>query len=105
MADNYGTLAQGTISNVAGVLYTVPGGAQVIVREFTVTNTDSVTRTITVYKNGTGVSNIIKKSLSLNAGETVELVGIRSMAAGETLQAVADAASVVAFTLGGLKIT
>lgn len=104
MADNYKVLAQGQLSNVAGVLYTVPGGGMAIVSRIVLVNTDTGAHTATLFVNGTAAANEIMPATSINPADRITDEGRMTLAATNTIQGVADVASKVTYTIFGLEI-
>ena len=106
MTDTYKVLAQGQLPAVAGVLYTVPGGTQTIVSRIVLANTDNVNpRTATLYQNGTAATNEILPPTSIDPGARYVDDGRYTMAATNTIQGKADAASEITYTIYGLEIS
>ena len=106
MTLTYKVLAQGQLSNVAGVLLTVPAGHQYIIKQIRLVNaTGGTNRTVQLYVNGTAAANSIYPSTTLAAGTLLDDVGTITLNAAETLQGVAAAATEITFTVCGLDIT
>ena len=104
MADNYKVLAQGQLAAAAGAIYTVPGATQAIVRGIVIVNTDTTTRTISLFVNGTGAANKILSNRTLAQDERLEINGVITLAAAGTIQGVADVGAKVTYTISGLEI-
>lgn len=73
--DSYKKLAQGALAAAAATLYS-PGAAnkEAIIQNLTLTNTGATTRTVTLYKHGTGTAQIWG-IIVLNANEWAEWNG------------------------------
>ncbi len=106
MALTYKVLAQGQLPNAAGVLYTVPAGTSAIVKQIALANTDgAATHNATIYVNGTGAGNQILPVTTLPINGSMPLTGTITLAAGQTIQGLADAASKITYTIFGVEIT
>lgn len=90
--------------------YTAPTNTKTLIKKLTFTNNDATARTVTVYlvtSGGTaGVTNILTKAASIAAGATYEAFEAEGhiLAAGETLQALADSAAQVTIQASGVEI-
>lgn len=90
--------------------YTVPGSTRTIIKKVTLTNTDSVTRTVTIYlvpsAGSASATNIIVSAQGVTAGETYEVFVMEGhcLRDGDTIQALASTASVVNIQVSGVEI-
>ena len=106
------TLVQGsTLTTSAAVYYTAPTGTQTRLTQASLTNTDSVPHVISVYLAASnaapGVSDTVIKDKTLQAGETwvpYQALGA-VIAAGGTLQAVADVGALIVLKASGIELT
>lgn len=108
---NVKVLSQGTqLATSVGTLYSAPANTTTLVKKVTVTNTSGAVVTVTVYKvasGGTaGAANTITSARSIPAGATVELYEAENhaLAPGDTIQALASAATSVSFSASGIEI-
>jgi hypothetical protein len=86
-------------------LYTVPASTSTIVKEIVLCNTDSVSRTVTLYAgNGTTVAQTILAAKSLVAGETFILSLSTVLATADTISGGASVGSMVSCTISGVEI-
>lgn len=98
------------LTGSAATYYTVPGSTRTIIKKLTLTNTDSVTRTVTIYLVPSGgsaaASNVILSAQGITAGETYEVFVAegQTLAAGDTIQALASTTSVVNMQASGVEI-
>lgn len=103
-------LVQGTLLTAAAVtLYTTPASTTATVRSMTFCNTDTVSRTITVYLVASGGSigdaSTIMKTLTILASETIIDDTLRVLATGDFISALADVASKVSMRADGAEVT
>lgn len=105
-------LVQGSaLTTSAAIYYTAPSGVSTQLTQLSFTNTDSVARTISVYlvddaNTPTAPDTIIKsKTLQPNQTYTPFEALAAVIASGGTLQAVADANSVVIIKASGVEFT
>lgn len=105
MTDTVKRLAQATVGTSAAAFYTVPGSTSAIVRHIVAANTSGSATTLIVYHGGSAAANTILPSVSVPAGGRIEFDGIISMAAADTLQAIAGAGSAIQVTVHGMEIT
>lgn len=105
MADTYKVLYQGQLSTASGTVYTVPSGAQAIVKSMRIVNTSASAATIKLWQGGSADSNVILPATSIDAGGFAEFEGTLTMAASTTLVAQAGAATAITLTVYGLEIT
>lgn len=100
-----------TLTTAAAVYYTVPPGVNTRITQFSLTNTDAVARTVSVYlvdnaAAPTAADTLIKDK-TLAAGETwvpYQALGA-VLSPGGTIQLIADAVSVVTVKASGLELT
>jgi len=106
------TLVQGsTLTTAAAVYYTAPTGTYTRITQLSVTNTDSSPHVISLYlassSSAPGVADTVLKSKTLQANETfvpsAALGFVLSPAA--TIQAIADANSLVVIKASGIELT
>lgn len=106
------TLVQGsTLTTSAAVYYTAPTGTQTRLTQASITNTDTIPHIVSIYlapsNAAPGVSDTVIKDKTLQAGETwvpYQALGA-VISAGGTLQAIADANSVVVMKASGIELT
>jgi len=105
-------LVQGSaLTTSAAVYYTAPTGVSTQITQLSFTNTDTVARTISIYlvddSNAPAAPDTIVKSKTLQPNET--FTPFQALAAViaplGTLQAVADANSVVVIKCSGVEFT
>lgn len=99
------------LTSSVATYYTVPAGAVTTITQGSLVNSDVANRTVSIYAVPTAgtadASNIKIKSKVLVPNETwvpFSIIG-KKLAAGTTIQAIADAGSVVAFDLSGTEVT
>lgn len=91
--------------------YTAPANTRIIVDKFSVTNTDSSSRTITVNivpsSGVVGADNIITSAQSLNAGQSMALSEMQNqiLNPGDTIYVKASVASKLVIRLSGRECT
>lgn len=84
------------LTGAATIVYQTPANVTAIAKRVTFTNTDTAARTVTVYrvpKSGApGATNIIIDAYPLSAGQDYSPIALSGLvlAAGESLQALAD---------------
>lgn len=96
-------LASTTPSTTAEVtLYTVPGGTSTMVQAIIITNDDSSALTIASIKaNG----QLIRKSVIIAAGETLEWHGLIVLETTQTLKITVNTANKANITVSGTEVT
>jgi hypothetical protein len=104
------TLVEGVaLGTSASTLYTVPASTTATFRSITICNTDTNIRKVTVYivasGGSAGVLNTIYDALVLEPGQTYTDDTIRTMMAGDFIQAFADSANLVSLRVDGAEIT
>jgi hypothetical protein len=96
------------LAATTATLYTVPALTTAVMRSFTLCNTDSVARTVTVYLVAFGDSpadkNTIYKEIPIAAKETLEDDTLRAMLTGDFISAFADVANKVSFRADGSEV-
>lgn len=106
MADAYKVLYQGQLSASVAALYTVPGSKQAIIRHITAVNNDTANRTAALYRNGSGVGNLITPpAMVILPGGMQEFDGAMAMATGDTIQGAGSVASMITVTIEGDEIS
>ena len=105
MTDTYKTLSQSQLPNAAAAQYTVPGATQAIVRSIVLVNTSASPVTVSLFVNGSAASNKILDTYTIPANTRVELNGIITLAATNTIQGVCSTAAVVTMSVFGLEIS
>lgn len=100
MADAFKKLYQGQLPSSVATLYTA--ASQAVVRHWTCVNNDTVARTFALYRDGTGVTNLITPPATLiPPGGMAEFDGAEAFALGDTLRGVASVASMLSLTVTG----
>lgn len=102
-------LVQGVLlGNAATTLYTVPGSTTAVMRSFTLCNTDSVGRTVTIRivasGGAVGDANTIYKTIPIAANETIVDDTLRVLLTGDFISAHADVAARVSFRVDGSEV-
>lgn len=105
MTDTYKVLSQTQLPNAAAAQYTVPGATSAIVRSIILVNTSGSPVTVSLFVNGAAASNKILDTYSIPANTRIELNAVLTLAATNTIQAVASTAAVVTMTVSGLEIS
>jgi hypothetical protein len=103
-------LVQGTLLGATdATLYTVPAATVATVRSYTLTNNDTVDRTVTVrFVVSAGVpgdANTVLNTVPVKAKETLIDDTLRVLSTGDFISAFADVATKVAFRVDGSEIT
>lgn len=105
-------IIQGSLlTTAAAVYYTTPKSTATKITQLTVTNTDTVVRTVSLYLASSSASpttaDIVVKAKAIQPNETwvaYPLVGA-ILAADTTVQAEADAAGVVVIKASGIELS
>lgn len=105
MTDTYKVLSQTQLPNAAAAQYTVPGATSAIVRSIILVNTSGSPVTVSLFVNGAAANNKILDTYSIPANTRIELNAVLTLAATNTIQAVASTAAVVTMTVSGLEIS
>lgn len=106
MTDTFKRLAQGQIAATAAAIYTVPASTSTIIKGVRITNADTgASHYFTLYDGGTTAANQILGQTTLQPNETFIDDTSYTMAAAGTIQAVADTASKLTYTIYGMEIT
>lgn len=105
-------LIQGsTLTTSPAVYYTSDTGINTRITQISLTNTDSVSRVVSIYNTPAsgvpGTADTIIKNKTLQAGETWVPYQVNGLVIGPlgSLQAVCDANSVVVIKASGIKLT
>jgi len=99
-------LADGQLPAAAAALYTVPASTSTIIKTITISNTDSVTRTVNLYINANGVNRrIIPQNLPMPQNYTWINNDELTLETGDMIQGDASAANVVDYTINGIEET
>jgi len=86
-------------------LYTVPASTKAIVKEVLLCNTDTVSRTVTLYfGSGTGAANTVLSALTVNPGETKFITLSSVLIAADKISGGASSASVVSIVVSGVEV-
>jgi hypothetical protein len=105
MADTFTRLAQVSLNQAVGTIYTVPAATSVIVKSVHVVNVSGAQTTITLYQSGTGTANQLLAPTTLATGEYGVYDGTITMAAGDTLSGSCSQNSGVTVTVEGMTVT
>jgi hypothetical protein len=105
LTDTYKVLSQTQLPNAAAAQYTVPAATQAIVRAIVLVNTTAGPITVSLFVNGSGAGNKILDTYSIPANTRIVLNDVVTLAATNTIQAVASAAASVTMTVFGLEIS
>ena len=104
-------VAGSLLTNAVATYYTTPSGTYTRITQASLCNTDSTTRTVSIYVVASGGSATAQyeriKSKTLAVNETwvpYQILG-KMLAPGDTIQAVCDAGSVVSFDVSGIELT
>lgn len=92
-----------TLGVGASTFYTVTTAKTGIVKEIILANTDSVSRTVTVYLDGSATANKILSAVSITAATVLVLPMDTVLAAAGTVQALASSAGVVAIRVSATE--
>jgi hypothetical protein len=92
--------ASAQVAGTLGAIYTCPSGRTAIVRSITVVNTDSVSRTVDLYRDS---YRIIPKAMTLKAGESGTEDAVFTLQSGEAIKGIASTASVIDCTISGAE--
>jgi hypothetical protein len=98
-------------SSSANTEYTVPALSTVIIDKFTVTNTDSSSRTVSINLVPSGGSvantNLVIQTLSINAGQCYDFTELRNqiLATGDFISVTGSVASKLALRASGRVVT
>lgn len=105
--DSYKLFDRRQLPSSVATLYTVSGSTAAIVKHISVVNNDAVTRTFTLYRNGTAAANIFSPGTvtAVVAGGSVEWDGTMALGAGETISGVASVASQLTCIIDGDEVT
>ena len=98
------TLYHNQPSSTAATLYTVPSVTTTIIRHIRAVNNDTVSHTFDLWRNGSADVNRITETVTVAAGASWEDDVYIALAATDTIQGKADAASKVTLYIGGAEI-
>jgi hypothetical protein len=111
MATTNTSLVEGSqLTTSAASYYTSPANTTTIVKKCTVTNTSAGALTVTIYLvpsgGSAGATNTVTSAKSIAAGATYEAYECENhvLLAGDTLQALASAASSLTLKASGIQI-
>lgn len=100
-------LGQTLLADTATTIYTVPGATTAIVRDIMICNTDTTSRTFTIWLDisGTGAtdSEAIFDTVTIDANDYLHWTGFQVMTAASTIKGVASVASVINVTVSGVE--
>lgn len=106
MADAYKTIYQGQLPNTATVLVTVGVAKSWIIKHMTFVNTTGGAVTFQLFKNGTTAAFAWNPSaVSIPANGMAEWDGTAALATGETIAAVASAATSISAIIEGDEVS
>jgi len=106
MADAYKVLYQGQLPNSATAIATVGGGKSWIVKHISIVNTTAAAVTFSLYRNGlTDATRWLPEAVSVPAKGFAEWDGCECLAAGETIGAIASAATSLTCTISGDEVS
>ena len=98
-------IGNGQLAAAKATLYTVPAATTAIIKLITLTNTDTVARTVNLYIS-TGTSRrVVPKSLSLGTGETFEYDVVTTLGATHLIEGDASVANVIDYVISGILET
>jgi hypothetical protein len=97
-------LYQGTITDSAAAVYTVPGGVRAKIVHMRAVNFSASTRTLTLWHDGSADANLILPPTNILAGGWGEFDGTMYMEATDTLYAKASANTSITFTIYGEEL-
>lgn len=98
------------LATSASAAYTAPVNTTTILKKVTITNTSASAATVTLYvvtSAGTpGAANTVTSAKAIAAGATYEAYEVENhvLAAGDSLQALASAASALSLKVSGIEI-
>jgi len=93
-------------SPAAAAIYTVAASTNAIIKTITLVNLDSVTRTVNLYVNASGVNRrIIPQDMPMPQNYTWIFDDELTLEAGDMIQGDASAANVVDYTVNGIEET
>ena len=102
-------VAPSFLAAASTILYTVPVGVkQIVIREISLNNTDTVTRTFTIAAGDPAVaSNKLFDAVTIQAAGSEPLAYSRAtvLKTGDTIRAYADVANKVGIMISGIEYT
>ena len=107
MAEAYKILGQGELPAAAGVLYTVPGATEAIVKLITLVNQTAGALTVTMWIDGAADANLwVPPTFEIPANGSAEWSGSLALEAAITIRgATAGGANDITYLITGLEIT
>jgi hypothetical protein len=102
------TLADGTLPNSLGTLYTVPADTKTYVKFFSLFNPNSTQQTVVIYlkKSGSTARRIRRFIFEQNqSADVIEQGGSLQLSEGDVIQGVTTTASVVDYYITGVEET
>jgi hypothetical protein len=106
MALTVKTLNDGQIDDEQGLLYEVPAGMAAVVKNIRLVNTDTQSRTLTLYylrSEGEDARLISPQNVSLPPGAMLIEDNELSMGAGDQILGVADEAEKIDYVISGIE--
>ena len=105
-------MGSGYLTNTASTLYTAPSGSiagaasqKAVLLDIWLCNTDTATRTVTLYINGSSDDKCIYKDFSMTTKTSVRQECYIVLESGQTIQGLADVTSKVSVRLSGKALT
>ena len=98
-------LADGILPTTVGVLYTVPGGSQTIVKTIKVVNVGSVTSVNMYVNSGAGDRHIVPSNLVLTSGSMFVSSDTMTLETGDAISGDATVSGTVDYTIFGVENT
>lgn len=105
-------MGSGYLTNTASTLYTAPSGSiagaasqKAVLLDIWLCNTDTATRTVTLYINGSSDDKCIYKDFSMATKTSVRQECYIVLESGQTIQGLADVTSKVSVRLSGKALT
>lgn len=98
----YGPAQPGTVT---GVLYTVPGATDAVVKQIVVANTTASAATITLGINGSTAALAILFEVDVEPNETYTLDTSIPLSAAETINGLQGTGSALTVTISGYEVT
>lgn len=102
--EDYNQLTQVQVSNVAGVVYTVPASTQAIIKNMAVVNPSGGDCWVKIWINGTSDTNIYLPQVTLGSNEWGNNDDTITLNAGDTIQAQAETAATITMTIHGVEL-
>ena len=107
MAEAYKILAQGELPVAAGILYTVPGATEAIVKQVTLVNQTAGALTVTMWIDGNTDAELwVSPTFEIPANGSAEWSGSMALEAAITIRgATAGGANDITYLITGLEIS